>query len=39
MLFYEGLRAGLLVTQVNENKDLEYIQDITLLSMDRILDV
>jgi hypothetical protein len=39
MLFYEGLQAGVLVTQVKENKDLEYIQDIIFHQWTEILDV
>jgi hypothetical protein len=39
MLFFEGLQAGLLVTQLKENKDLEYIQGIIFHHWILILDV
>jgi len=39
MLFFEGLKAGLLVTQFKENKDLEYIQGIIFHHWILILDV
>jgi len=39
MLFFEGLQAGLFVTQFKENKDLEYIQGIIFHHWIVILDI